>query len=371
MKNFINQQDMKERNAADVFAFVKKRGTATRKEIAEYLSMSWGAVSTITALLLEARYLTEHKASEGTVAGRIPAYLSVCEDFYYTIGLDINDTGLRAVAVDLSDRVIESFSAEAVFRNPESLISCVSDLVRQVISSIHNMQPICIGAAMQGIVDADNGVSLRIPGRPNWQNVPLSDILEKEFHVPVFLRHDPDCILYAYAKRAGVRDAILVRIDHGIGMAAMLGGDMIAKPGIFELGHTVAVPGGIQCGCGKQGCLDQYSSIRGMKARANMKFSDLAIAAKSGDFEAKKIFSQAARHLALAITNSAGLLSVERVLLCGRLFNFTDLFFEEFLNECAKLSPVNTPSFTLTNVSDAPLGAAMIAMRSALKKIVI
>lgn len=369
MKKIINQQDMKERNAADVFAFVKKNGVATRKEIAEQLSMSWGAVSTITALLLEAGYLTERKSAEGGTAGRIPSRLSVNEEIYYAVGLDINDTGLRAVAADLSDRVIASFSAEASFKSPDALFECVATLVEEVIAAVPHMRPICIGAAMQGIVDAENGVSLRIPGRQNWQNAPLSAMLEQRFHIPVFLRHDPDCILYAYAKRVDERNAMLVRVDHGIGMAAMLDGEIIARPGIFELGHTVVVPGGAPCGCGKRGCLDQYASIRGMKTRANAKFSALATAAKNGDREAQALFSDAARYLALAITNTAGLLSVDHVLLCGRLFDFKALFFPELISESRNLSPLAPLNFVLTNVTDAPLGAALIAMNAALRKI--
>ena len=62
MKNYIDQKDMKELNAADVFSLVKSRGALTRKQIAERLGMSWGAVSTITAQLVEEGYLCEKKA---------------------------------------------------------------------------------------------------------------------------------------------------------------------------------------------------------------------------------------------------------------------------------------------------------------------
>ena len=370
MKNYIDQRDMKERNAADVFSIVKNRGALTRKQIAERLGMSWGAVSTITSLLIEENYLEEKKATSDGAAGRIPSYLEVSRAKHFAIGLDVNDMGLRAAIVDLRGDVVEEFSADADLSNKEALIDCVYSLLDSVVAQLGNRHLLCIGIAMQGIVNAESGISVRIPGRKDWENVPIAGMVAERYGVPAYIEHDPNCILFA-ARQGKIKDTMLVRVDHGIGMALMLGGKIIDKPGIFELGHTVVVPDGIECKCGKRGCLDQYASIRGIKARSGKKFHVLVSDADIGDEDALGHLNDAAHHLAYAISNVAYLLGVERIVLCGRFFEYKELLWDEFVKQYAKFSGTDVPKFLFADSTAAPHGAALIAMGTVLRKISI
>lgn len=370
MKNFINQRDMKEINAADIFSLVKSRGLLTRKQIAENLGISWGAVSTITAQLVGDGYLTEKKATSDGAAGRIPSYLEVNRNVYFSIGLDVNDIGLRAVLCDLRGDVVEEYSSEADLSNKESLLDCIYSLLDSIVSELVERRLIAIGIAMQGVVNAEAGISIKIPGRDDWNNIPLANMISERYGVPVHLEHDPNCILFA-ARRGKVKDTLLVRADHGIGMALLLGGRIIDKPGIFELGHTVVVPDGIECRCGKRGCLDQYASIRGIKARSGKKFHVLVSDADIGDGFSLGFLNDAAKHLAFAISNAAFLLNVDRVVLCGRLFEHKELFFDEFLNQYQHFSGGEMPKFSFADANAAPHGAALIAMGTVLRKISI
>ncbi|MBQ8408899.1 MAG: ROK family transcriptional regulator [Clostridia bacterium] len=369
MKKYINQQDMKQSNTADVFALIR-RGRITRKQIAERLGMSWGAVSTITSELIENGYASECKAESDGAAGRTPSYLEVCCDRHFSIGLDVNDMGLRAVLVNLGGDVVEEFSAEADLTSKDALIGCICSLLDSIAGGLGERNLICIGIAMQGIVNAESGISVHIPGRDDWENVPLAQIIRDRYGVPAYLEHDPNCILFA-ARRGKVKDTLLVRADHGIGMAVMLGGRIIDKPGIFELGHTVVEPGGIPCGCGKRGCLDQYASIRGIKARSGKKFHVLISDADIGDDEAQSYLNDAARHLAYVISNVAYLLNVERIVLCGRLFEHRELFWGEFMSQYQIFGSFEIPKISFADATAAPHGAALIAMGIALRKIAI
>ncbi len=370
MKKFINQQDMKEMNAADVFSLVKSRGALTRKQIAEKLDISWGAVSTITSLLIEEGYLEEKKATSDGAAGRIPSYLEVSRDRYFTIGLDVNDMGLRAVLCDLRGDVVEEYSSGGEFSDKSALIEGIYSLLDSIMAKLGERKLISIGIAMQGVVNAESGISIRIPGREDWENVPLAEMISQRYGAPTILEHDPNCILFA-ARRGKVKDTLLVRADHGIGMALLLGGRIIDKPGIFELGHTVVVPDGLECNCGKRGCLDQYASIRGIKARSGKKFHVLVSDADIGDEFSLGFLNDAAKHLAFAISNAAFLLNVDRVVLCGRLFEHKELFFDEFLNQYQHFSGGEMPKFSFADANAAPHGAALIAMGTVLRKISI
>ena len=370
VKNFINQQDMKKISAADVFSLVKSEGRLTRKQVAEKLCMSWGAVSTITSQLIDQGYLKEEKAESCGTAGRTPSYLEVSCDNYFAIGLDVNDMGLRAVLCDLRGEVIKDYSFDNDLPDKCSLLNGIYSLLDSIISELGSQRLVCIGLAMQGVVNAETGVSVKIPGRADWENVPLAEMISLKYGVPTHLEHDPNCILFA-ARRGKVKDTLLVRADHGIGMALLLGGKIIDKPGIFELGHTVTEPDGLACTCGKRGCLDQYASIRGIKARSGKKFHVLVSNAETGDSASLGYLYDAARHLAFAISNVAFLLNVERIVLCGRLFEHKELFFEEFLKCYQNSIDSEIPKFSFADATAAPHGAALIAMNEVLKKIAI
>ena len=371
MKKYINQQDMKESNAADVFALVKKKQRITRKQIAEKLGMSWGAVSTITAQLVEEGYLVEKKADSDGCAGRIPSYLEVNGNVHFSLGIDVNNVGFRAVLINLKGDILSFWEGEGDVSASEVFIPSLLAFIHRIVADVGRLNIIGIGIAMQGVVNAKTGISVSIPGRSDWSDLPLSDIVSGEFGIPVFIEHDPTCILYAASREDPKTDYILIRTDDGIGMAAMIGGKIIDKPGIFEIGHTVAVPGGIPCKCGKRGCLGKYASCSGLTKQYGKSFEAIISDAEDGNAEASRLLGDAARHLAFAINNASLLLNIDNVILCGSFWNNKDLFWREFESRVSELHGGDGIKFSFTGVSSAPIGAAHIAMNAVLKKIAI
>ena len=61
MKKFIDHQNMKQSNAADVFNLIREGEKITRRDIERILGMSWGAVSGICAKLIDEEYVSEVK----------------------------------------------------------------------------------------------------------------------------------------------------------------------------------------------------------------------------------------------------------------------------------------------------------------------
>ncbi len=371
MKKYINQQDMKESNAADIFALVKKKEKITRKQIAEKLGMSWGAVSTITSQLVDEGYLTEKKADSDGCAGRTPSYLEVNGDNHFSIGIDVNNFKFRAVLINLKDEVISFWEGETDASSSDVFVPSLLSFIGRIMRDSGKLNVISIGIAMQGIVNAKKGISQSIPGFSVWNDLPLAEIVSKEFGIPTFVEHDPTCILYAATRQNPKTDAMLIRSDDGIGMAAMIGGKIIDKAGIFEIGHTIAVPGGIPCKCGKKGCLGRYASSAGLAKRYGKSFESLINDAEEGNEEAKALLTEAADRLALAITNASLLLNIENVVLCGAFWNHKELFWDEFLRKAEEFKGDNNIYFSFTGVSAAPIGAALIAMNAVLKKIAI
>lgn len=371
MKKYINQQDMKQANTTKVFSLIRKNGCLTRKQIEAMTNLSWGTVSNITTRLMERQYIKEFKMDGASGAGRIPSCLEVNGEDYFVIGMDINASGFRGVVLNLKNEILVSRKKSVEYTDRKTLLAAIFGFAREVLAEAGDHQFICIGIAMQGIVDAKNGISRQVPGCKDWLNVPLAELLEEEVGIPVYLEHDPNCSLYAYSVDHEIEDAMLIRVDKGVGMAVMLDGAFFDRPGMFEFGHSTVVPDGIACSCGKKGCMEAYVSSDAMSRRAGVPFDILAERARTGEEQARKLFSEMAGHLALGIVNLAHMLCIRRIVLCGDMWLYKDIFLEDFQQAVRMMEGKGTESktqdtkkqldFSIMEKEHAAIGAALLA----------
>src|SRR5690606_39667913 len=76
---------------------------------------------------------------------------------------------------------------------------------------------------------------------------------------------------YRFGAGRGLRDMTLLTIGTGVGGAIVTDGRLFR--GGFgagaEIGHMRVVPGGLSCGCGQRGCIEQYGSGPALLRYAN------------------------------------------------------------------------------------------------------
>jgi predicted NBD/HSP70 family sugar kinase len=372
LKKFINQDEMKRMNLTDVFRFIKGRRQTTRKTIEAATGLSWGAVSKIAARLIETGFVTERKPADGAGVGRTPSFLEINGGGRYAVGLDINMTGMTAALLNLRNEQVRKWRGDADYTDRDTLLASIKRFARGVFEDAGQMgEVVGTGVAMQGVVDAENGVSARLPQCAGWQNVRLAEILQAEFRVPTYLEHDPNCVLIAESERRKLGNAVLLRIDKGVGMAVMLGGRVIGGVGLFEIGHTAVVPDGLPCACGGRGCLEIYASISGFERQFGAPFVEIVSRARSGGGAALALFDGMAARLGAAIRNAACLFNAGDVFLCGEMTECADLFLEKARRVVRESGFGGKARFTLTDVENAAFGAALVAIDKAVNNIQI
>ena len=351
MKKILNQQDMRDINLGSVFRLIRHAGPVTRRQIEGTLDLSWGAVSGATATLLREGYIKEVKAEVTAAAGRTPIALAVNPDDHFLLGLDVNRSGLSGVVINLRGGVLHRLTREATATTRDGWIDEIETLIRDLLCLTNGKTVEGIGIAMQGAVNGKEGISANFPAT-GWQNVPLAALLSDSIGYPVFLAHDPDCILYAASVERDLRDAVLLRVDQGIGMAVMLNGKVFERFGAFELGYTIAQNG-------KR--LDDLITRRGLSQQSGLPFSELLKAARTGDTKATAFFSQMADALAAAIVNTAHLFHVEDFLLCGNMMEAQELFWGQLVSKTTEYAQGHALHIDKTEVEKAAVGAALLA----------
>lgn len=185
------------------------------------------------------------------------------------IGIDLGGTSVKYALI----------SKEGDFLFQERLPShadiSAGDVVAQLVKAINRAKVFSakrewtmagIGIGTPGIVDDTNRVV--IGGAENiagWENLPLSDIIEKETGLNTLLGNDANVMGLAearYGAAKGDTHVVFLTVGTGIGGAVIIDGKLFngfANRGT-ELGHVPLIANGESCSCGSVGCLETYAS---------------------------------------------------------------------------------------------------------------
>lgn len=180
----------------------------------------------------------------------------------------------------------------------------------------------------------------------------------------------------------GCRSAVMVTLGTGVGGGVVADGKLIegAHGAGGEIGHiTVNPQEPAQCGCGKHGCLEQYSSATGVVCCMNKLLEqnpDVPCTLRGRDFAAKDVFDAARSGdklaqqevedmtltLALALGNIAAITDPEMFLVGGGVARAGDVLLEPLSRHYqanAFLSCRNTPIRLASLGNDAGIYGAV------------
>ena len=291
-------------------------------------------------------------------------------------GIDIGGT---KCAVVLSDgfEILDKVKFETADR--DSTLEKIFDAVRNLGKTDS------IGVSCGGPLDSKKGIIMSPPNLPGWDNVRITEMLEKEFGVPAFLRNDADaCALaeWRYGAGRGSQNMIFLTCGTGMGAGIILNGKLYSgtcgmageighvrmrshgpvgygKEGSFEgfcsgggiaqIGRTVATEklqtGGVTGYCGG------YDELQKITAKS------IAAAAGQGDPDALEVYRVFARMLGEGISVLIDILNPE-VIVIGSIFARCENLIRPHMEEVIKREAL-THSYEMCRILPAQLGEAV------------
>ncbi|EFL26809.1 MULTISPECIES: ROK family glucokinase [Streptomyces] len=268
-----------------------------------------------------------------------------------TIGVDIGGTKIAAGVVDEEGSILET-SKVSTPPTPEGVVDAIADAVRKV-STGHDVEAVGIGAA--GYVDDKRATVLFAPNI-NWRHEALKDKVEQRVGLPVVVENDANAAAwgeYRFGAGAGHDDVVCITLGTGLGGGIIIGGKLHrGRFGVAaEFGHIRVVPDGLLCGCGSQGCWEQYASgralVRYAKQRAaatpenaeillglgdgtaeNIEGKHISDAARQGDPVAIDSFRELARWAGAGLADLASLFDPSAFIVGGGVSDEGDLVLE-------------------------------------------
>ena len=363
-KKYITQDRLKKNTLADIFIFILEKKQTTRREIEYETGFSWGTVSANVAFLIEKGYIREEKSEQSGVAGRTTYLLKPTSNYIASIGLDINRSGLSCEVIALDSSLIKSFRSAFSAQTQADVLTQSEALCQTAIDwcAENGLHVFSLGIAIQGSVNGRGGMSMRFPNIEDWQAYNIKEHFAKKFCLPVYLGHDPKCMLLGEMYRKKYEDCVLVRIDNGIGMAVSLDGKILDDTERFELGHTLAVVGGRRCSCGKNGCLEVYGTLSAISATQNNDIESLL----SSPEKIETDLAEAGAYFSRALYNVYTLLKPQRLILTGKATNF-----RRFTESAVSLLREENVDIVIDPEISAAHGAAVESVRSAILSFII
>lgn len=201
-----------------------------------------------------------------------------------------------------------------------------------------------IGISCGGPLSSRERTILNPPNLPGWVNVPIGQILEDKFHVPVILENDANACAVAewkYGAGKGCRNVVFLTFGTGLGAGLILDGRLYRGTNDMagEVGHIRLTECG-PVGYGKMGSFEGFCSGGGIGQLAELKVLEqtecgvfpeiytsgepldakhVAAAADAGDALSREIFAISGRYLGKGLSILIDILNPE-VIIIGSIF---------------------------------------------------
>lgn len=290
------------------------------------------------------------------------------------LGVDIGGTKIRIGVVSESGNVIEDTTIPTV-------LPLYPYLEEQVLKMMENYPDLSgIGIGTRGMVDAKTGVVTFETELEGWQGTPVKAQLEAATGLRVEINNDANCAALAEGKLGAAKDfkrVVCLTVGTKLGGGFVFDGNVEngIHGGAGEVGHLILYPHGLLCGCGRQGCSEQYVSGTALKRLIEEEnvidpdTGELAIShqlfrlASTGLSSAITVRDRFLSDFAIVISNLQAVLDMDCVVIGGGVADSADDWWENLLSmvEPLKLKPLEIKRANFGNEAGM-LGAAMLVM---------
>ena len=269
-----------------------------------------------------------------------------CMEKPYVIGLDMGGTNSVFGVVDARGTIkAQTVIKTRGYKNVEEYVATAVEALQpaiEVVGGIENIKGMGIGAPNANYYTGtiDNAANLE------WKGiVPIAKLFSEALGIPVRVTNDANAAAMGemtYGAARGMKNFIMITLGTGVGSGIVCDGRVVYGSDGFagELGHVIVdrSPEARQCGCGRKGCLETYTSATGVARTARLVLAnstlesklrdinpdditsyDVFVAAEAGDKLALEIFEETGRRLGEACADFAAFSSPEAFIFFGGL----------------------------------------------------
>ena len=321
-------------NARELYLLLRANSPCSRADLVRLSGLSGPTVSRIIEYL-EERELVVSLGFGESEGGRPPDQLSLNKG--YVAGLEVKDSKIRVALADLQgNRVGQWESHLPAQKTPrkivETLVAGVESLLKQHSIAKQKLHAICTSSP--GITDVRTGNLIFAPFLKDWGDIPLRDLLQNAFEVPVVI--DNEANLHALGERAygiarGEDHFVFLEVGEGLGAGIFINGMLyrgatgsageigyMQVPGVPRGSFSARLPGNLERVAAGKGIEATWLELtRKSTARQPASAAEILAFAEAGDALALQVIEIAAKALCAVIANISVLLDPALIVLGG------------------------------------------------------
>ncbi len=319
-RNGLNMGQVKKQNRYSVLKYMNSHEDVSRKEIAEATGLTAAAVTLICNEFLDAGLIKECGTSDkGTGAGRKKVKLRINNKYAYILGITIESSKTVIVIADIKGNLVDREDCDTNNKVPASafvdeIVCSAKKLLERNANKIKKIKGGSV--VISGPVDVMEGKSLHAYGI--WkEEVPLCQMLSEKLDMPFIIENNVDAFSMAellYGVGSSYENLIVLKWGPGVGCTVVIDNKIYegrnGRSG--ELGHFIVEKDGIECSCGRRGCLETKIGYKAMKAKRDFLLDEFGNVSES--------FADEIDLFARSVVNSMSMLAPNRVVLSGKLF---------------------------------------------------
>jgi glucokinase len=224
--------------------------------------------------------------------------------------------------------------------DPESVITDLDACLKRMLAEIGRPREdiAALGFSCTGVLNVERGW-VYMNNNMGWLDVPFRAMVAERLGIPVVLEMDANAAAlgeFWMGQARGYDSFAFVIVGTGVGAGIILKGDVWrgANGTANEIGHTVILPNGPLCSCGKHGCLEALASGWAIARKAeaavtlgrktilkdragSISGQHVAEAARAGDEVAQEILNEAAFYLGIGLSNLITIINPQAIVLGG------------------------------------------------------
>lgn len=337
------RQHTKDHNSHLVLQTIYDTGEISRADLARLTRLTRTTVSDVVSGLIDQGLVGEVGQAPAGV-GRTPTLLSILDDSRHIVAINITASELQGAIVNLRGGIRHRAKLSHIDGDGAAVLDRLLPFIDGLIGVAHS--PLLgIGVSAPGLIDATNGI-VRQAVNFGWQDLPLRDLLQARYSLPVYIANDGHTVAlaeYMFGRRQNAANLVAIKVGQGIGAGIVLQGQLLVgdEYGAGEIGHVVVEENGLPCKCGNAGCLETVASIPAIVHRAQLlaqhdpgslllRFttsSEITLdtvlqAFQAGDPAVRQIIVTIGRYLGIGVANLIAALGIRHVVITGRIAPF-------------------------------------------------
>ena len=260
----------------------------------------------------------------------------------YSIGIDIGGTNTDIGIVRSDGKIIDKENLHTnEYFDAVLYVKDVADKIKLLLkrNNINEIDGIGIGAPNGNTYTGsiDKAPNLNFKGQ-----VKLAEMMKQHIDTKVVVSNDANAAAYGEMIYGGAKNLdhfITFTLGTGVGSGIIIDRKLVlgSTSTAGELGHSIIIINGRKCGCGRQGCLETYTSAGGIRRTAlelmeqnpsyngvlkqvapdNLTSKMVGDAANAGDPIALQVFENVGYLLGIAMANAVTFSAPQAIFLMG------------------------------------------------------